>query len=97
MFCLYSKTFDRKPYPLVLFFDTDSRSIHFYMEKRKHYTFGKDIIDQAIDCIRKQIETMSRLDEFVIISTISGGTGSVCLCWFSRQSNIYWIYNFPIF
>ncbi|CAD8215015.1 unnamed protein product [Paramecium octaurelia] len=44
------------------------------------YTVGSDISYEALDSIRKQIETMNRLDEFVITSSISGGTGSGCLC-----------------
>ncbi|CAK61114.1 unnamed protein product (macronuclear) [Paramecium tetraurelia] len=39
-------------------------------------TIGGGIEQQALDCIQKQIETMDRLDEFVITSSISGGTGS---------------------
>ncbi|CAK76387.1 unnamed protein product (macronuclear) [Paramecium tetraurelia] len=50
---------------------------------RGRYTVGKKVTKQAIDCIRKQIETMSRLDEFVITSSISGGTGSGCLSFLS--------------
>ncbi|CAD8214348.1 unnamed protein product [Paramecium octaurelia] len=45
---------------------------------RGFYTVGKYIAFEALDCIRKQIETMNRLDEFVITSSISGGTGSGC-------------------
>ncbi|CAK61147.1 unnamed protein product (macronuclear) [Paramecium tetraurelia] len=40
------------------------------------YDGGRLIQDEALECIRKQIETMDRLDEFVITSSISGGTGS---------------------
>ncbi|CAD8168768.1 unnamed protein product [Paramecium pentaurelia] len=40
------------------------------------YTVGKAIIWEGMDCIRKQIETMDRLDQFLITTSISGGTGS---------------------
>ncbi|CAD8185580.1 unnamed protein product [Paramecium octaurelia] len=48
---------------------------------RGFYTVGRRIVDQALEYIRKQIETMDRLDEFVITSSISGGTGSGFCCW----------------
>ncbi|CAD8196492.1 unnamed protein product [Paramecium octaurelia] len=43
---------------------------------RGRYGPGLMIRDQALQSIRQQIEAMDRLDEFVITSSISGGTGS---------------------
>ncbi|CAD8159277.1 unnamed protein product [Paramecium pentaurelia] len=43
---------------------------------RGRYTVGKYLIDQGLDFIRKQVETMDRLDQFLITASISGGTGS---------------------
>ncbi|CAD8100625.1 unnamed protein product [Paramecium primaurelia] len=41
-----------------------------------NYTQWKEILDQGLDYIRKQIETMDRLDQFLITTSISGGFGS---------------------
>ncbi|CAK83663.1 unnamed protein product, partial (macronuclear) [Paramecium tetraurelia] len=43
---------------------------------RAMYGPGRLIREQVFDAIQKQIETMDRLDEFVITNSISGGTGS---------------------
>ncbi|CAD8214268.1 unnamed protein product [Paramecium octaurelia] len=43
---------------------------------RGHFTVGKELIDQCLDQLRKQIESIDRLDQFIITSALSGGTGS---------------------
>ncbi|CAK82862.1 unnamed protein product (macronuclear) [Paramecium tetraurelia] len=37
---------------------------------------GKQLIEQSLDQLRKQIESIDRLDQFIITSALSGGTGS---------------------
>ncbi|CAD8080412.1 unnamed protein product [Paramecium primaurelia] len=43
---------------------------------RGTYTLGREIVDKGLDFIRQQVEMMDRLDQFVITTSISGGTGS---------------------
>ncbi|CAK84204.1 unnamed protein product (macronuclear) [Paramecium tetraurelia] len=43
---------------------------------RAHYTIGKEIVDKCLDNIRKQVESVDRIDQFIITSALSGGTGS---------------------
>ncbi|CAD8085825.1 unnamed protein product [Paramecium sonneborni] len=43
---------------------------------RGTYTLGREIVDIGLDYVRKQVETMDRLDQFVVTTSISGGTGS---------------------
>ncbi|CAD8214422.1 unnamed protein product [Paramecium octaurelia] len=47
---------------------------------RGWYIVGDTILLEALDYIRKKIETMDRLEEIVITNSISGGTGSGFLC-----------------
>ncbi|CAD8209933.1 unnamed protein product [Paramecium pentaurelia] len=43
---------------------------------RAHYTIGKEIIDKSLNNVRKQVESIDRIDQFIITSALSGGTGS---------------------
>ncbi|CAD8125041.1 unnamed protein product [Paramecium sonneborni] len=52
------------------------------------YTNGKEIVDEGLDFIRKQVETMDRLDQFIITTSISGGTGSGFSSLLMRRLNV---------
>eukprot|EP01084_Bolivina_argentea_P046794 86185_1 len=41
-----------------------------------HYTLGSELIDEAIDIIRKQTESCDQLQGFQLSHSIGGGTGS---------------------
>jgi tubulin alpha len=43
---------------------------------RGHYTVGKDVIDLALDRIRKMTDNCSGLQGFMIFKALGGGTGS---------------------
>ncbi|CAD8083288.1 unnamed protein product [Paramecium primaurelia] len=43
---------------------------------RGHYTIGKEIMDKCLDYVRKQVESVDKIDQFIITSALSGGTGS---------------------
>ncbi|CAB40411.1 tubulin alpha-1 chain [Guillardia theta] len=43
---------------------------------RGHYTIGKEIIEIALDRIRKLVENCSGLQGFLIFNSVGGGTGS---------------------
>lgn len=43
---------------------------------RGHYTIGKEISEEALDRIRKNIENCDYLDSILITHAIGGGTGS---------------------
>ncbi|CAD8118290.1 unnamed protein product [Paramecium sonneborni] len=43
---------------------------------KTHQTIGKEICDIALNQVRKQVESMDRLDQFIVTSALSGGTGS---------------------
>ncbi len=43
---------------------------------RGHYTIGKDIVDKAVDKIRRLVEMSSNLQGFLVFHSFGGGTGS---------------------
>jgi len=43
---------------------------------RGHYTIGKDIIENALDRIRKLTDNCTGLQGFFIYNSLGGGTGS---------------------
>ncbi|CAK84284.1 unnamed protein product (macronuclear) [Paramecium tetraurelia] len=43
---------------------------------RAHYSIGKELVEKCLDNIRKQVESVGRIDSFIITSALSGGTGS---------------------
>lgn len=43
---------------------------------RGHYTVGKEIVDAALDRIRKQADNCTGLQGFLVFSSVGGGTGS---------------------
>merc|ERR1712218_413047 len=43
---------------------------------RGHYTVGKEVIDGAMDRIRKIVDGCSALQGFAIFNSVGGGTGS---------------------
>ena len=43
---------------------------------RGHYTVGKEVIDQAMDRIRKIVDGCSALQGFAVFHSVGGGTGS---------------------
>jgi tubulin alpha len=43
---------------------------------RGHYTVGKEIVDTALDRIRKLADNCSGLQGFLVFSSVGGGTGS---------------------
>jgi hypothetical protein len=43
---------------------------------KAHYTSGKEIIDAALEIIRRQIEQCDSLQGVVIHSSVVGGSGS---------------------
>ncbi|CAD8075023.1 unnamed protein product [Paramecium sonneborni] len=43
---------------------------------KAYYNIGKEICEIALNQVRRQVESMDRLDQFIITSALSGGTGS---------------------
>lgn len=43
---------------------------------KAHYTLGKEIVDQCLDVIRRQVEQCDSLQGLVLHSSLVGGTGS---------------------
>ena len=43
---------------------------------RGYYTTGREIIDNALQMIRHQVEKCDKLDGFIFTKSINGGTGS---------------------
>ena len=43
---------------------------------RGHYTIGKEVVDVALDRIRKLSDQCSGLQGFVVYHSVGGGTGS---------------------
>lgn len=37
---------------------------------------GRDLIYKCLDSVRKEVENIDYLDQFLVVSSISGGTGS---------------------
>jgi tubulin alpha len=43
---------------------------------RGHYTIGKEIVDLALDRIRKLADNCTGLQGFLVFNSVGGGTGS---------------------
>ena len=43
---------------------------------RGHYTIGKEVIDLALDRIRKMADNCTNIQGFFIFNSLGGGTGS---------------------
>ena len=49
-------------------------SANFY--SRGYFTTGNEILDEALEAIRHQVEKCDKLDGFITTKSINGGTGS---------------------
>jgi len=55
---------------------------------RAKYTIGKEIIDEALDSVRKYMQLSNGIQCFIITHSIGGGTGSGFCSLFAERLNV---------